>query len=331
MEILETPISEVTVNSITVIAKQCNKFLFYLNSENPDYLSCFRYEIWKRKQNAFSKSNIDDSRLLSTVLKGRKVCSFPVIVGSHPPDDDKIWAEAQEKAMKVAIPPSKENQEKKIPVEINIKEELGGEELAYFEIIKDHFDESSTYIRIIVQPPATTGLGGTNYQGEEHGYTYEGIDLTLGTICKRNQLLTDSNGQQNYTCTTALSSTIYVFCDLENINNEYFSSKKATHGWGFEDVHFTKEEFNSYFNKFCESSNVERRHFVAVFDFIPDIRAMPNITDMLDEEKRIADTESRIIKTNILVDTRITNDGYSTTDFPAPLLQATYLQNSDAI
>ncbi|CAG8723200.1 12965_t:CDS:1, partial [Dentiscutata heterogama] len=57
----------------------------------------------------------------------------------------------------VAIPLSKENQEKKINVEINIKEELGGEKLGYFEIIKNHFDKSSTYIQIIVQPPATTG------------------------------------------------------------------------------------------------------------------------------------------------------------------------------
>ncbi|CAG8818362.1 16590_t:CDS:1, partial [Racocetra fulgida] len=75
-----------------------------------------------------------------------------------------------------------------------------------------------------------------------------------------------------------------------------------------------------------------------------DIRAMPKITDMLDEEKRIADTvlfkkggleiltntiphKSRIIKTNILVDTGMTKEGYSTIDFPAPLLRATYLQN----
>jgi hypothetical protein len=71
---------------------------------------------------------------------------------------------------------------------------------------------------------------------------------------------------------------------------------------------------------------------------------MPKITDMLDEEKRIADTvlfkkggleiltnaiplKSRIIKTNILVDTGMTKTGYSTINFPAPLLRATYLQN----
>ncbi|CAG8688488.1 6915_t:CDS:2, partial [Acaulospora morrowiae] len=74
-----------------------------------------------------------------------------------------------------------------------------------------------------------------------------------------------------------------------------------------------------------------------------DIRAMPKITDMSDEEKRIADTalfmkdgleiltneilfKSRIIKTNILVDTG-TKDGHSTINFPAPLLRAKYLQN----
>ncbi|KAF0413854.1 crinkler family protein [Gigaspora margarita] len=58
---------------------------------------------------------------------------------------------------KVDIPQSKENQEMKIPVGINIKEKLGGEKLASFEIIGNHFAESSINVRIIVQPPATSG------------------------------------------------------------------------------------------------------------------------------------------------------------------------------
>ncbi|CAG8580084.1 14624_t:CDS:10 [Gigaspora margarita] len=119
--------------------------------------------------------------------------------------------------------------------------------------------------------------------------------------------------------------------------------------WKFEDVRFTREEFNCYFNQFCEKNlqisftmnqiqmkfvkhTFEPLTFAKVFTYLKsrdfndhfkvnDIRAMPKITDMLDEEKRIADT------TNILVDIRTTKGGYSTIDFPAPLLRATYLQN----
>ncbi|CAG8472335.1 7217_t:CDS:2 [Acaulospora colombiana] len=171
-------------------------------------------------------------------------------------------------------------------------------------------------------------------------------------------------------------------------------SLQKSNTWGFEDVCFTREEFNSYFNYFCEKNlqmlkeedipllsryvseitalhpglvaftmnqihmrfvkhTFERLTFAKVFaylksrdfnDHFKDIRAMPKITDMLDEEKRIADTvlfkkggleiltnaiplKSRIIKTNILVDTGMTKAGYSTINFPAPLLRATYLQN----
>ncbi|CAG8693980.1 7807_t:CDS:2, partial [Acaulospora morrowiae] len=164
--------------------------------------------------------------------------------------------------------------------------------------------------------------------------------------------------------------------------------------WRFEDVCFTREEFHSYFNYFCEKNlqmlkeedipllscyvseitalhpglvaftmnqihirfvkhTFERLTFAKVFaylksydfnDHFNDIRAMPKITDMSDEEMRIADTvlfkkggleiitntilfKSRVFKTNILVDTGMTKTGYSSINFPAPLLRATYLQN----
>ncbi|CAG8652057.1 17499_t:CDS:2, partial [Dentiscutata erythropus] len=58
------------------------------------------------------------------------------------------------------------------------------------EIYK-YFDEQPTsgHIHIIVQPPTARGLGGTTYQGKEHGVVYEGVDLTLGTICKRESTI----------------------------------------------------------------------------------------------------------------------------------------------
>ncbi|RIB01765.1 hypothetical protein C2G38_2229733 [Gigaspora rosea] len=453
---------------------------FSVNISSDATVGHLRKEIWKKKQNAFSKSNIDASDL-------------------------NLW--------KVAIPQSKENQKKKIPIEIDIKEELKGEELAFFETIKDHFDNSSFNIRAIV---TTRGLGGTTYLGSEHGDAYEGVDLTLGTVCKRestiNRLLecllerhiilvrsppmagktalaqlfeysllqsdevkkglkrvfrisllwTERRSNESWTFAErfkelmnmtwyeffekcGITTTFLIIDEVQEIykpENEdeprhggkvFWDSFKlilqtsrlhivafASHGhygaytscgdhaitdispctlrksntWGFKDVRFTREEFNFYFNHFCEEklqmlkeedlpllscyvSEITALHpglvsftmnqihmrfvkhtfepltFVKVFtylksrdfnDHFKDIRAMPKITDMLDEEKRIADTvlfkkgglkiltdtilhKSRIIKTNILVDTGMTKEGYSTIDFPAPLLRATYLQN----
>ncbi|CAG8678769.1 2362_t:CDS:2, partial [Ambispora gerdemannii] len=113
-------------------------------------------------------------------------------------------------------------------------------------------------------------------------------------------------------------------------------------------VVFTMEQIHARFVKHTFESltfskifaYLKSRDFNAHFE---DLRAMPRITDMSDEEKKIVDTvlfkkrglkiktnaiprERRIIKTNILVDTVITKN-YSILDFPAPLLRATYLQN----
>ncbi|CAG8557123.1 11773_t:CDS:2 [Acaulospora colombiana] len=300
------------------------------------------------------------------------------------------------------------------------------------------------------------GLGGTTYQGEEHGDAYEGVDITLvrsppmaGKTALaqllEHSLLQSDEVKKGLKRVFRISLLWMERDDVQKIykpeneeeprhgGNVFWNSFKrilqlsglhivafASYGhygaytargdhaimdilpcslqksntWGFEDVCFTREEFNSYFNYFCEKNlqmlkeedipplscyvseitalhpglvastmnqihmrfvkhTFERLTFAKVFaylksrdfnDHFKDIRAMPKITDMLDEEKRIADTvlfkkggleiltnaiplKSRIIKTNILVDTGMTKAGYSTINFPAPLLRATYLQN----
>ncbi|CAG8570192.1 40706_t:CDS:2 [Gigaspora margarita] len=72
------------------------------------------------------------------------------------------------KLWKVNIPQSKENQKTIIPVEINIKEQLKGEELASFEFIKDHFNESSRHIRVIVELPVAIEKRKTKNLDEEN-------------------------------------------------------------------------------------------------------------------------------------------------------------------
>ncbi|CAG8621772.1 22928_t:CDS:2, partial [Racocetra persica] len=388
-------------------------------------------------------------------------------------------------------------------------EQLGGREMCIISKFRKFFPEGyvplDETIHIIVQCPFVTGafknkteisrleeLGGTTYQGEEHGDAYESVDLTLGTVCKReptiNRLLKcllerriilvrsppmagkttlaqllehgilQSNDvkkglkrvfrisllwmeRRNESWTFAerfkelmnvtwdefldkcgITTTFLIIDEVQKIykpENEaeprhgrsvfwdsfkyilqssrvyivafasygYYGAYTA-HGdhaimdispcslqksnmWRFEDVCFTKEEFNSYFNYFCVKNlqmlkeedilllscyvseitsfhsglvaftmnqihmrfvknTFEHLTFAKVFaylksrdfnDYLKDIRAMPKITDMLDEEKRIADT------TNILVDTGMIKEGYSTINFPAPLVRATYLQN----
>ncbi|CAG8598094.1 8930_t:CDS:2 [Diversispora eburnea] len=78
---------------------------------------------------------------------------------------------------------------------LNIKEELAGEELAPFEIINDHFDKSSTHIRVIVQPPTTTDQERINIQScnldylPRQGYSIEGVSLTDPDISMRSEII----------------------------------------------------------------------------------------------------------------------------------------------
>ncbi|CAG8626891.1 3350_t:CDS:1, partial [Gigaspora rosea] len=47
--------------------------------------------VYDRYRNSYiSQLHLDHGHLLSTVLKGLRMGSFPVIVGSRPPDDDEI-------------------------------------------------------------------------------------------------------------------------------------------------------------------------------------------------------------------------------------------------
>ncbi|RIA99867.1 hypothetical protein C2G38_2237038 [Gigaspora rosea] len=72
------------------------------------------------------------------------------------------------KLWKVNIPQSKESQKTIIPIEINIKEKLKGEELASRGFIKEHFKESSTHIHVIVELPAAIGKRKSKGSEEEH-------------------------------------------------------------------------------------------------------------------------------------------------------------------
>ncbi|RHZ80840.1 hypothetical protein Glove_131g40 [Diversispora epigaea] len=110
---------------------------------------------------------------------------------------------------KVDIPQSKENQKNIISVEVNIKEELAGEELAPFEIINNYFDKSSIHIQIIVQLPTTTGQGHFNMQSCNldylprqdgrggtllsynltTGYSIEDVSLTDPDISMRSEII----------------------------------------------------------------------------------------------------------------------------------------------
>ncbi|CAG8581154.1 7703_t:CDS:10 [Ambispora leptoticha] len=272
------------------------------------------------------------------------------------------------------------------------------------------------------------GLGGTTYPEEERGDAYEGVDLTLGTVCKREStierllkcllesriILVRSPPMAGKTTLaqlfehSMLQSVLQVlslavllrnlpvswcpegFEELMNVIWDEFlkqcgdSFKRtlqssrlyiiafASYGhYGayttrgdhtimnispcflqksntreFENVHFTREEFNSYFNNFSLRPGLvaftmnqihmkfvkhtfEYLTFAKIFvyrkthdfnDHFKNIRAMPKITDMSNEEKKIADT------TNILVDTSSVSS-ISTLNFPAPLLRATYLQD----
>ncbi|PKY58787.1 hypothetical protein RhiirA4_429963 [Rhizophagus irregularis] len=148
---------------------------------------------------------------------------------------------------------------------------------------------------------------------------------------------------------------------------------KENNKWGFNDVCFIEEEYSNYFYQFCKITNLhpglvafimneicgrflkrETLTFEDVFMYLKSsnfnchlkgICATPQITDMSEGEKRIADTvlfkkrghaiqsqkipyNRRIIKINILVSTKFSdNSNLSILDFPALLLQTTYLQD----
>ncbi|CAG8636625.1 6477_t:CDS:2, partial [Acaulospora morrowiae] len=65
-----------------------------------------------------TKLYIDHGRLLSTLLKGRRIGSNPVIVGSRPPPNDSLWNRIRNQGYDVVVYDRIANKEKKVDMEL---------------------------------------------------------------------------------------------------------------------------------------------------------------------------------------------------------------------
>ncbi|PKY55714.1 hypothetical protein RhiirA4_548873 [Rhizophagus irregularis] len=139
--------------------------------------------------------------------------------------------------------------------------------------------------------------------------------------------------------------------DISPVNGLTMKNK-----WGYKDICYTQEEFEVYFNQFCEvhlKEKLDSLSFDAIFSYLKShdfndnlkaIRAYYPATDLSDEERAIVDAvlfkkggldfetaripnDGRLLKTNAHVDTGSNDSRIALLDFPAPLLRVTYLQN----
>ncbi|CAG8590010.1 13639_t:CDS:2 [Ambispora gerdemannii] len=75
---------------------------------------------YQRNSYQLNQLYVDHGRLLLTVMKGRKIGSNPVIVGSRPPRNDSLWDRIQNQDFDVIVYDCIANKEKKVDMELGL-------------------------------------------------------------------------------------------------------------------------------------------------------------------------------------------------------------------